>query len=77
MRLCEWGYGDTNPDHYFLALNYRLYELQGAVALGQLPKLRSVVERRVTMARKLTVRLRGVRGVETPHVTPLSWILEL
>lgn len=28
-----WGYGDTNPDHYFLALNYRLSELQGAVAL--------------------------------------------
>ncbi|MBV9958356.1 MAG: DegT/DnrJ/EryC1/StrS family aminotransferase, partial [Acidobacteria bacterium] len=27
-----WGYGDANPDHYFLALNYRLSELQGAVA---------------------------------------------
>ena len=26
-----WGYGDPNPDHYFLALNYRLTELQGAV----------------------------------------------
>src|SRR4029450_1431718 len=28
-----WGYGDAQPDHYFLALNYRMSELQGAVAL--------------------------------------------
>src|SRR5262249_52029971 len=28
-----WGYGDPKPDHYFLALNYRTSELQGAVAL--------------------------------------------
>ena len=27
-----WGYGDANPDHDFLALNYRMSELQGAVA---------------------------------------------
>ena len=27
-----WGYGDPKPDHYFLALNYRMSELQGAVA---------------------------------------------
>jgi len=33
------GYGDKNPDHYFLALNYRMSELQGAVAAAQLPKL--------------------------------------
>jgi len=33
-----WGYGDAKPDHYFLALNYRMSELQGAVALAQLPK---------------------------------------
>jgi dTDP-4-amino-4,6-dideoxygalactose transaminase len=26
-----WGYGDPKPDHYFLALNYRMSELQGAV----------------------------------------------
>ena len=28
-----WGYGDPQPDHYFLALNYRMTELAGAVAL--------------------------------------------
>ncbi|MBE7559828.1 hypothetical protein HS125_13140 [bacterium] len=23
-----WGYGDANPDHYFLAPNYRMTELR-------------------------------------------------
>ena len=27
-----WGYGDANPDHYFASLNYRMTELQAAVA---------------------------------------------
>ncbi len=67
-----WGYGDADPDHYFLALNYRLSELQGAVALAQLPKLHSVVERRIAMAHKLTARLRGLRGLETPHLNPAN-----
>ena len=40
-----WGYGDANPDHYFLALNYRMTELQGAVALAQLGKLEIVGRR--------------------------------
>ncbi len=38
-----WGYGDPNPDHYFLALNYRMTDLQGAVARAQLAKLDGVV----------------------------------
>ena len=64
-----WGYGDSNPDHYFLAPNYRMSELQGAVALAQLPKLEGVVENRVRTAESLTSALRGVSGVETPRVT--------
>ena len=35
-----WGYGDPDPDHYFLALNYRADRAQGAVALAQLPQAR-------------------------------------
>jgi len=65
-----WGYGDQNPDHYFLALNYRLSELQGAVALAQLPKLAGVVERRIKTARQLTSQLSDLRGVEPPEVSP-------
>lgn len=63
-----WGYGDEKPDHYFLALNYRMSELQGAVAAAQLPKLPEVVEARVAAAHKLTEALSGLPGIETPPV---------
>lgn len=65
-----WGYGDTNPDHYFLALNYRMNELTGAVALAQLGKLNASVEQRVALAKELTQKLDGIPGVGTPHVEP-------
>lgn len=65
-----WGYGDPKPDHYFLAPNYRMCELQGAVACAQLPKLDGVVERRQTTANELTRRLQGLAGIETPWHDP-------
>ena len=65
-----WGYGDQNPDHYFLALNYRMNDLTGAVALAQLGKLEDSVEQRVVMANALTEKLQGIEGVATPHVEP-------
>jgi dTDP-4-amino-4,6-dideoxygalactose transaminase len=67
-----WGYGDPNPDHYFLALNYRLSELQGAVAVAQLSKLGAVVKSRIAAAHELTGKLTGVPGIETPKVNPKS-----
>jgi perosamine synthetase len=63
-----WGYGDPQPDHYFLALNYRMSELCGSVATAQLEKLPGVVERRRMLAEQLTDRLRGVRGLDVPVV---------
>jgi dTDP-4-amino-4,6-dideoxygalactose transaminase len=65
-----WGYGDPQPDHYFLALNYRLSELQGAVALAQLGKLDDNVAARKRAAKTLTDRLAWIPGIETPRVTP-------
>jgi dTDP-4-amino-4,6-dideoxygalactose transaminase len=65
-----WGYGDPEPDHYFLALNYRMTELQGAVALAQLPKLAGSVANRIYMAERLTTKLKGLRGIEPPYVAP-------
>ena len=67
-----WGYGDANPDHYFLALNYRMSELQGAVVVGQLPKLEEVVEKRIAAAHSLTKKLAGIQGIETPFIHPGS-----
>lgn len=65
-----WGYGDPNPDHYFIALNYRLSELQGAVAVAQMGKLESVVRNRIAAADNMTKRLHGLPGIETPHRNP-------
>ena len=63
-----WGYGDEHPDHEFLALNYKMTELQAAVAVGQLPKLEVSVARRIRAARQLTDHLTDVDAAETPFV---------
>ncbi|MEM9905326.1 MAG: DegT/DnrJ/EryC1/StrS family aminotransferase [Cyanobacteria bacterium P01_D01_bin.44] len=62
-----WGYGDPKPDHYFLALNYRMTELQGAVACAQLPKLHGVVNKRRRLANRLTRLIREVSGIAAPR----------
>lgn len=63
-----WGYGDPQPDHYFLALNYRMSELCGSVATAQLEKLEAIVERRRALAALLTERLAGIEEIVTPLV---------
>jgi len=65
-----WGYGDPTPDHYFLALNYRMTELQGAVALAQLSKLADAVAQRRAMASRLSRRLEGLKGLSPTMVLP-------
>jgi perosamine synthetase len=65
-----FGYGDSNPDHYFIAPNYRMCELQGAVAVAQLAKLKEVVVKRQVSAHKLTAKLQGIIGIETPWQDP-------
>jgi dTDP-4-amino-4,6-dideoxygalactose transaminase len=64
-----WGYGDPKPDHYFLALNYRMTELAGAVALAQFDKLPKMVEHRVAMAESLSRQIEGIRGIAAPKIT--------
>jgi perosamine synthetase len=63
-----WGYGDPDPDHYFLAPNYRMSELQGAVALAQLDKLDESVRRRIQLAAELDRMLADTLGIQTPVV---------
>lgn len=73
MRLFSdkaWGYGDPQPDHEFLALNYRMTDLQGAVARAQLGKLDGVVLRRQRAAAQLTERLQDVPGLALPRPLP-------
>src|SRR4029079_13328373 len=64
-----WGYGDAKPDHYFLALNYRMSELQGAVALAQLPKRQGVGAQRRRMAARLDARLAKLPGIEVTETS--------
>ncbi len=54
------------PDHYFIALNSRMNELCGAVALGQLDKLPGVVAARQASAAKLSAKLQGIPGLQLP-----------
>ncbi len=64
-----WGYGDAKPDHYFLALNYRMSELQGAVALAQWRKVRDVVRDRQKSAAQFSYLIADLPGV-MPQATP-------
>lgn len=68
----SWPYGEANPDHRETALNYRLSELQGAVALAQLQRLQDGLAIRRERAAELTEQLRGVEGLTTPAAAPGS-----
>ena len=59
-----WGYGDPNPDHYFASLNYRMTELQAALAFEQLKKLDACVAQRQKMAKILDEKLADIDGIE-------------
>jgi dTDP-4-amino-4,6-dideoxygalactose transaminase len=63
-----WPYGETEPDHEFLALNSRMNELAGAVANAQLDKLEGALAQRIAMADLLTRDLAGVPGIAPPAV---------
>ena len=60
-----WGYGDANPDHYFASLNYRMTELQAAIAYEQLKKLDNSVSQRQKMARLLDEKIADIDGIES------------
>ena len=68
IYLCinkAWGYGDENPDHYFIALNYRMTELQAAIAYEQLKKLDNSVAQRQKMAKLLDEKIADIDGIES------------
>lgn len=62
--------GVTQRNATFLANNYRMTELQGAVAVAQLEKLESIVARRRRWCESLSERLRGLPGITLPQPTP-------
>lgn len=64
--------------HLFLGMNYRMTELQGAVALAQIRRLPGMIQTRRSMADRLTRLLHEVPGVLPPPeqegVIPSWWI---
>ena len=71
-----WDY-DNPSDHDFLALNYRMSELQGAVTLAQLEKLDEGVATRRANAARLDEAVAGVPGIRPTLVyagaSPSYW----
>lgn len=65
-----WGYGDPSPDHQFLALNYRMSELQGAVGLAQVRKLESLCRIRQSRATLFCDLLADVDELQLPQIAP-------
>jgi len=70
-----------NYFNMFVGMNYRMTELQGAVALEQLKKLNGIVERRQRNAKRLNERISGLEGAHPPHiidgVTHVYWLYPL
>ena len=59
-----------NP--FFLAPNYQMTELQGAVALAQLERLPDIVGTRTRLGTRLAAILRDAPGISTQRVPPTS-----
>jgi dTDP-4-amino-4,6-dideoxygalactose transaminase len=74
LRLATDKAYDRSPnvavrDPRFMANNYRMTELQGAVAIAQLHKLDSIVQRRQSWCGRLTDRIKHIAGLQPPTVT--------
>ncbi|MBI4551002.1 MAG: DegT/DnrJ/EryC1/StrS family aminotransferase [Candidatus Latescibacteria bacterium] len=76
MRLfADKGFNRQQPGsgpraYRFLAPNYRMTELHGAVGLAQLEKVQDVVGRRNASGDRLTAQIRGIDGLIPAPVTP-------
>jgi dTDP-4-amino-4,6-dideoxygalactose transaminase len=68
-----WPRGKADDRGYlFLAMNYRMTELQGAVALAQVRRAKDIVARRRRAGDMLTKLLKEVEGVNPPEIPPGS-----
>jgi len=56
-----------------LAPNYRMTELQGAVGIAQLARLRGICRRRNSVGSRITRGISGLPGLLPPKVTPGGW----
>jgi dTDP-4-amino-4,6-dideoxygalactose transaminase len=71
----KWFADKGNPrnpiyEHYFLAPNYRMTELQGAVGLAQQRKVQGYVDKKRRAAQCLDELIGGEEGITLPPVHP-------
>ncbi|NED98994.1 DegT/DnrJ/EryC1/StrS family aminotransferase [Phytoactinopolyspora halotolerans] len=73
-----WPRDTDERTHLFLGLNYRMTELQAAVAREQLKKLRTVVDDRRKRAEALTAVVNGLPGLSAgAHEGATYWLFPL
>jgi len=65
-----WPRTGEHRDHLFLAPNYRVTELQAAVALAQLTKLDHITDTRRDMGNLLTKLIADAPGICVPRLSP-------
>ncbi len=65
-----WNRRGGSRAHEFLGMNYRMTELQGAVALAQLKKLPELIEARRSTASSLSDKLKSISGIVLPDSNP-------
>jgi dTDP-4-amino-4,6-dideoxygalactose transaminase len=67
-----WDRDADDRGHAFLAMNYRITELQSAVVLAQLGKVEQVVARRRALGDLLSQRIAGIPGLYPPPDSKVS-----
>jgi dTDP-4-amino-4,6-dideoxygalactose transaminase len=65
-----WPRERSPRDHLFLAPNYRMTDLQGAVGVAQTHKLQAIVDARRASAELMMSALGGVEGVRLAQLSP-------
>lgn len=72
MRFADKNYDRLSSDIRFgicsLAPNYRMTELQGAVGVAQLKKLKWICDRRNQIGARITEGIKGLKGIITPRI---------
>ena len=59
--------GFLMPEYNLAGYNYRMTDLQGAVGVAQMGKLRYILERRIALAQRYDEALQDLEWLETPY----------
>jgi perosamine synthetase len=65
--------GFLMPEYNMVGYNYRMTDLQGAMGVAQMGKLRYILDRRIALARRYDQALENLEWLETPY-TPEGYV---